>query len=147
VLKKSLWSFFVGAVAFAAAEFLWLILIRPSVQEYDMWVMSPSVGVLIAMTIVATASICLGFLIRPFVLEGIFAMLANYGGVYLSITITYFIPNLLGQSSNIWPIALAVDYVLMAPVICMSWFLGVFIALLAARLAARHSTVQENNEA
>jgi hypothetical protein len=124
--SHSLRVFILGAAAFTVSESLWL-LIRPIVNEYPMWVLEPNAGILLCALIITFTSMWLGFSTR---LEGVkkyIELLKMYAGVCFSIPFTMFVVANLGQDSNLWPIVLVIDFIIMVPLVAVGWFFGIIL--------------------
>ena len=123
MLRKWLWSFALGAISFSTAEGVWLS-VRSALNDRSAWVLEPDAGMLIAVTLVATTACCLAFTTRPFYPVGFVAAILTCTGLYISIAATMLVVSLSFESSNIWPIVLAIDAFLMTSVVIAGWLIG-----------------------
>lgn len=116
-------AFLVGALAFSVAEALWL-LVRLMTGDDSKWTLEPTAGLLLAGATILVGMVWFGaqrgagrahFVAEPFM---------AYAGTCVSLTVWMFI---IGPS-NLWPIVLWIDYILVAPVVFVGWILGRAVA-------------------
>ncbi len=120
MLRRAIWAFGLNALAFAAAQGVWL-LVRPEPRGLDVWVLSRTNGIVLAAALVFAASCWPGHGTRPFLPAGPSLLLAAYGGMYFSLTAIFFVLVFLGPTAYLWPVTLAIDYVIVAPVVGVAW--------------------------
>ena len=145
VLRRTVWSLSLGAFAFVIADGLWLI-VRTPPKELDMWVLSRTFGVVMTAVFISVSSFYLGYITHPFLPTGPFSLIAAYAGLYLSLTVIFFFMDFIGQTSYLWPITLALDYVIVAPVPGVAWFMGFLFQSLVSRSTRRRSDPLSENQ-
>jgi hypothetical protein len=125
-------NFIIGSVVFAVAEGLWLF-VRPIIDEYSMLVLEPNAGVLLFTALIIIASTFLNYK-KPIVCAKRFSEpLSMYAGICFAMSIGMFIISKLGQDSNIWPIALIINYIFIIPIVVFGWFLGILLGSFTQR--------------
>lgn len=136
MLRRTIWAFGLNALAFAAAQGMWLV-VRPEPRGLDVWVLSRTDGIVLAAALVFAASCWLGYGARPFLPAGPPLILAAYGGMYFSLTAIFFLLVFLGPTAYLWPVTLAMDFVVVAPVVGVAWGAGALWGSLAERIRRR----------
>ena len=137
MLRRAIWAFGLNALAFAAAQGVWL-LVRPEPRALDVWVLSRTDGIVLAAALVFAVSCWLGYRVHPFLPAGPLTLLAAYGGMYSSLTAIFFLLVLLGPTAYLWPVTLAIDCVVVVPVVGVAWGSGALWGSLVARTRHRH---------
>ncbi|MGA9750877.1 MAG: hypothetical protein WBS54_03720 [Acidobacteriota bacterium] len=135
-LRRAAWAFGANALAFAAAQGMWL-LVRPEPRGLDVWILSRTHGIVLAAALVFAASCWLGYGARPFLPGGPSSLLAAYGGMYFSLTAIFSVLVALGPTAYLWPVTLAMDWVMVAPAVGVAWGAGALWGSLAERTRRR----------
>ncbi len=136
MLRRTIWAFGLNALAFAAAQGMWL-LVRPEPRGLDVWVLSRTHGIALAAALVFATSCWQGYKVRPFLPAGPPLLLAAYGGMYFSLTVLFFLLVFLGPTAYLWPVTLAMDWVVVAPAVGVAWGAGALWGSLVERTRRR----------
>ena len=134
--RKAIWAFGLNALAVAAAQGVWL-LVRPEPRALDVWVLSRTHGIALAAALVFAVSCWQGYRVRPFLPVGPLSLLAAYGGMTFSLTAIFFLLVLLGPTAYLWPVTLAMDWVVAAPAVGVAWGAGALCGSLVERTRRR----------
>jgi len=112
---KNLYLFIAGAVPFATCQIIWVTFFNNASSN---WVLEPTPGVVLSsIVMILTGSICT-YIFRIEKRKLLFLIL----GVCVSITIMLFSAG----PGNLWPIVLAIDYIMMTVPAVIGWRMGMY---------------------
>ena len=112
---KNLYLFIAGAVSFAACQIIWLTFFNNASSN---WVLEPTPGVVLnSIVMILTGSICTYF--SRIEKRNLFFLTM---GACVSVTIMLFSAGL----GNLWPIVLAIDYIMMTVLAVIGWRIGMY---------------------
>jgi hypothetical protein len=104
----------IGAFAFALSKTIWLLFFDFASSN---WILEPTPGILLCAVILILSVVGCSYKFHRDTKNPFLFLF----GVWISITAML----LLAGPGNLWPIVLAIDYVMVTPIVYAGWFMGI----------------------